>query len=133
MLENMNWYEVYDDLGISGSLEAFSLMVNGLITAGQHNDINNLLQSSLSPTEFAYGDKIIEISYQSNNTGIVDIDGYSWTGMIIKNDPVQNASDVSNQAVFFNAEVIQGSQEDVRMFVVDSGDFETYPMLELDL
>ena len=94
------------------------------------NDINNLLQSSLPATQVSYGDKKIQVSYASNNTSEVQLDGYNWTGMIIKNEPVENAGDVSNQAVFFNAEIIPGEAKDVRMFIVDSGDFNNYPMKE---
>ena len=50
--------------------------------------------------------------------------------MVIENKSVKNAGDLTNQAVFFNAQVISGPQEDVRMFIVDSGDFNLYPMKE---
>lgn len=133
MLENMkpNWYETYGNLGISGSLGVFNSMVDQLIQAGQHNDINNLLQSTFPPTQVNYQDKIMQVSYESNNTGVVDLDGYSWTGMIVRVEPVQNARDLSDQAVFFNAGIVQGAAEDVRMFIVDSGDFDAYPMEEI--
>lgn len=133
MLNNMqpNWYEAYGNLGISGALGVFHSLVQGVIDAGQDNDINNLLQSSLPPTEVTYGDKKIQVSYTSNNTSEVQLDGYNWTGMIIKNEPVENAGEVTNQAVFFNAEIIPGQAKDARMFIVDSGDFNNYPMKEL--
>ena len=132
MLNNMNpiWHEAYGDVGISGSLGAFHSLVDGLIKAGQDGDINNLIMSTLPPTNISYGDAEIQVSYTSNNTGQVELDGYLWTGMVIENKPVKNAGDLTNQAVFFNAQVIQGPQEDVRMFIVDSGDFNLYPMKE---
>ena len=85
----------------------------------------------MPPAQVNYQDKMMQGSYESNNTGVVDLDGYSWTGMIVKVEPVQNAGDLSNQAVFFNAGIVQGAAEDVRMFIVDSGDFDAYPMEEI--
>jgi hypothetical protein len=131
--DNMNpgWYETYGNLGITGSIGAFNYLVNEVISVNQHDDINNLLQSSLPPTQINYNNRVIEVSYDSNNIDIINIDGYSWTGMFISTKPISNAQDIQNQTVFFNAEIIPGPRNDVRIFVVDSGDYNAYQMEEV--
>jgi hypothetical protein len=133
MLENMSpdWYESYGNLAISGSLGVFNSLINQLIQAGQDNNIDNLLQSSLAPTNVSYDNKTIQVSYESNNSEVIEIDGSSWTGMQIKTDPIEDAGDLYNQTVFFNAEIVPGPQKDARMFIVDSGDYNAYPMKEV--
>ena len=130
---NMNpgWYETYGNLGITGSIGAFNYLVDELISINQHDDINNLLQSNLPPTQVDYNNRVIEVSYDSNNIDIINIDGYSWTGMFISTKPISNAQDIQNQTVFFNAEIIGGPKNDVRIFVVDSGDYNAYQMEEV--
>jgi hypothetical protein len=133
MLENMNpsWLQIYGDLGVSGSIGVFRSLTKGLIDAGMDNDINNLLQSTVPPTDVSYGDSEIRVSYEAGDYEEVEIEGESWTGMNIKNEPIAKAEETSNQSVFFNSKMNPGTPGNVKMFVVDGGNFDAYPMKEI--
>lgn len=133
MLNNMNpdWLETYEDLGVSGSIGAFRLLTKSLIDAGMDNDINNLLQSTVPPTDVSYKDSEIRVSYQAGDYEEIEIEGESWTAMNIKNEGIAKAEQTTNQSVFFNSKMNPGSPGNIKMFVVDSGNFEVYPMKEI--
>lgn len=131
MLEDKKWYKTYGNLAISGSLAAFNHIVDKLIENDQHQSVNNLFEYTLDPTEMTYEGNTFRFSYKGNNTGVINDGGYMWTGMIMETIPVSNIDYLANQAIFFNADFVEGEQEDVRMFIVDSGDFSAYPMEEI--
>ena len=123
------WYDQYGDMGLTGAIGAFHYIVTGIMDAGQDNDINNLISSSVSNHQVSYEKNgtimVAESSYRPNNITTLSTGGYEYTGMFFESTPVSNVSDISNQVIFFNGDVVQGKDPDARMFLVESGNFST--------
>lgn len=121
------WLESYN-FGVTGALGAFNRIVTGIIGSGLDNNINNLLSAQID--RYKVGSSISG-SYRNGDSQTIDIDGRTYTGMnfSVVSDVV---ADTRNQTVFFDANIIPGSQDDARIFIADSGDFSQQPLCEVN-
>jgi hypothetical protein len=122
-----DWIDLYGDYGISGALGTFHQLITETMSRPLPWFIGDLLGASIE--DYKVGE-FVSGSYQANNYKIFEAGGYTYTGMQFEILSEQFPESTHNHTVFFNAEIVAGPPDDVRMFIVESGNYSEQPMCE---
>jgi hypothetical protein len=124
-----DWFDLYGDYGISGALGTFHKLITETMSQPTPWFIEDLLGASIE--DYKVGE-FISGSYQANNYTTQDFGGgYTFTGMRFEILSQTFPESTHNYTVFFNADLpsaIPPDPNDVRMFIVKSGDYSEQPM-----
>lgn len=131
-----NWLDTYQDMGYSGALGTFYKIVTDVMRNYGYPTMPILLSQSIDDYRVqntpAASSLAVSGSYRSNNYTTLDVDGYTYTGMRFELVPGENTPLPLNCTVFFNVTMDPGPPDDVRMFIVQSGDYGANPICVVD-
>ena len=133
------WLNLYGDMGYSGALGTFYRLVTGTMSAfssmPQFLTIGQLLGQSIEDYRVASDDSVnalvVSGSYSSNNYTTLVEGGYTYTGMRFEIIAGENTAPGLNYTLFFDVDIVPGSTDDVRMFIVQSGNYGSEEICEV--